>query len=100
MKSNRGQRATLGIYDDCSGICALYDGISLEHYKPSDGEVIVARYKFGEFSLDVLQKQYEMLKDVFCDNSVLMLPDNISFEQLSRDDLIRIRNTIDEMICV
>lgn len=87
-------------YGENGCVLADYDGIPLEHYKPSEGEVIVARYKFGEMSCESLRKQYEILRAAFCGNVVLMIPDNLSLEKLSQDDLTRFRNRLDEIISI
>ena len=75
-----------------------YYGNPVEVYQPSKEDVIAMRYNFGELPCDILQKQYEMLKNIFRDNPVIILPNNLWLEKLSRDNLIQLRNKLDELI--
>lgn len=86
-QKNRGQRNAVGVYDDYSGVYGIYDGIPIELYKPSDGEVIVARYNYDELPYDEIYKQHKLLQEAFGDNKVISLPQNISLKQMSKQQL-------------
>ncbi len=63
------------------------DSIFLERYKLSEGEVIVARYNYGELPLDAVYRQHKLLQEAFGDNKVVSLPQHISLMQMSRQEL-------------
>lgn len=73
--------------DDHSEYQWIYDDISVEYRKPSDGEVVVARYNYGELSLDMARGLLKRLEEAFCNNIVVILPQNTSLEQMSKQQL-------------
>ena len=87
------------------GICDYYPGIDIERYKPSDEEVIVARYNYGELPYDEVYKHHKLLQEAFGDDKVISLPRNISLEQMSSQQLKELLNcltkTVEELLsCV
>lgn len=81
-------------YDKESGIYGTYTGIPIEHYKPSEGEVIVARYNYGKLPYNVIYKQHKFLQEVFSDNKVITLPQNISLNQMPKQQLKKLLNSL------
>ncbi len=98
MEQNRGQRSAAGVYNDYSGIVGVYDGIDIERYKPSDGEVIVARYDYGEVPKDKICKNHRLLQEAFGDCKVISLPRNIPLEQMSSQQLRKLLNYLTETV--
>ncbi len=79
-ESGRGQRSTLGIY-------GTYTGTPIKLYKPSEDEVIVARYNHGELSYETIHELYRQLREAFGDNGVVVLPQDASLKQMSKQEL-------------
>ena len=64
-----------------------------EKYNLSENEVIVARYNYGEITLDELQQTYELLKKVF-GKKVIMLPSEIALQQMSKTHAKEMLNSL------
>ncbi len=77
----------MGWLDRYTGVCGAYDGIPLERYKLSEGEVIVARYNYGEVPRDVINKQHKLLQEVFGDDKIISIPQNTLLERMSKGQL-------------
>ncbi len=81
-----------------AGIVGVYNGIDIECYKPSDGEVIVARYNYSEFPFDEIYNHHKQLREAFSGNKVVSLPQNISLKQMSNQQLKELLNGLSKIV--
>lgn len=65
----------------------IYDDISVEYRKPSDGEAVVAKYNYGELSPNIAHGLLKRLEEVFRNNIGVIMPQNTSLEQMSKQQL-------------
>lgn len=94
----RGQRRLIHPYEDYSGIKGAYPDIPLECYQPSEHEVIVARFNPKDFSLSDYLGFYQDLKLAFNRNTVVFLPENISLESMTHEQLQALLTDVQNMI--
>lgn len=77
---------------------STYLGIPLEHYKLSADDIIVAKYDFNTYKYGDLPVLYTRLTRIFPYNKVVILPKDVLLEQLSRQQLIELRNSLNQTI--
>lgn len=63
------------------------DTINVEKHTPSSGDIIVAKYKPYEIPLDQLKLLFDTIKMAFSPNRVIMIPDDISIVEMSKDQI-------------
>ena len=84
--------------DASNGIKAKYEGIPIEVFTPTANETIVVRFNPDRNSLDFVRTMFEHIRESFPHNSVVLLPDTMSFERMDKAELMQFRDHITHLL--
>ena len=85
-------------YNNAGGVVAKFMGVPVECHHVSPDEVIVLRFNMMEHDIDIVQCAHNIVKDSFPDNTVITLPQNLSFEYLTRSNLAQLKSQIEAVM--
>ena len=80
------------------GYRAQFEGLPIEFYTPTAEELVVLRFKHDRDSIDLVRSIFEHITEVFPNNHVAVLPDNMSLQRMSVEELVQVRNIIDTVL--
>lgn len=80
------------------GYRAQFEGLPIEFYTPTEEELIVLRFKPDRDRIDLVRSIFEHMEEVFPNNRVAILPDNMSLQRMSVEELVHFRDIIDTVL--
>lgn len=85
-------------YNNAGGVVAKFMGVPIECHHVSPDEIILLRFNMMEHDIDTVQRAHNIVKDSFPNNTVITLPQNLSFEYLTRSNLAQLKSQIEAVM--
>lgn len=85
-------------YHNTGGVVARYMGFPIECHHVSPDETIILRFNMMEHDVDTVRRTHNMVKEEFPNNTVITIPQNLSFEYLTRANLAELKAQIEAIM--
>ena len=72
--------------------------LPVNFYNSAKDEVIVVNYEFGKLTKDEIVRVFDALHKAFPENTVILIPDDISLKMLNKSQLLDVRDNLSKMI--
>lgn len=80
------------------GVVARFMGFPIECHHVSPDETIVLRFNMMEHDIDTVRRTHNIVKEEFPNNTVITIPQNLSFEYLTRANLAELKAQIESIM--
>jgi len=85
-------------HSNAGGVVAKFMGVPIECHHVSPDETIVLRFNMMEHDIDTVRRTHNMVKEEFPNNTVITIPQNLSFEYLTRANLAELKAQIEAIM--
>ena len=85
-------------HSNAGGVVAKFMGVPIECHHVSPDETIVLRFNMMEHDIDTIRRTHNIVKEEFPNNTVITIPQNLSFEYLTRANLAELKAQIEAIM--
>ena len=85
-------------HSNAGGVVARFMGAPIECHHVSPDETIILRFNMMEHDIDIVRRTHNMVKEEFPNNTVITIPQNLSFEYLTRANLAELKAQIEAIM--